>query len=227
LTLALTLTRRCGRRWCHCWSTRCCATFTRATTPGSRMSCSKSTRPIAPPCKRRHGEAVGEAPPRSTHFSLSGAVTTGRVRPSSGEGAAASGVWRAMRGETGVSTGRDIPLFTSPAACNLSNLVKSCNSGQCAVYIYRKSIPHHAPTPFPRTSPLPSHKPAINQKHGWTWTAGRSLFARFGTLEELRSPEPRETRVPRHVPCSPIVVCGTLCVFVCVCVCLCVFCTLE
>ena len=110
-----------------------------------------------------------------------------------------------------------------PAACNLSNLVKSCNSGQCAVYIYRKSIPHHAPTPFPRTSPLPSHKPAIHQKHGWTWTAGRSLFARFGTLEELRSPEPRETRVPRHVPCSPIVVCGTLCVFVCVCVCLCVF----
>ena len=184
------------------------------------MRCSKSTRPIAPPCKRRHGEAVGEAPPRSTHFSLSGPVTTGRVRPSSGEGAAASGVWRAMRGETGVSTGRDIPLFTSPAACNLSNLVKSCNSGQCAVYIYRKSIPHHAPTPFPRTSPLPSHKPAINQKHGWTWTAGRSLFARFGTLEELRRAQnpgrPGSPGMSHVLPSLCVVLCVCLCVFVCV-----------
>ena len=183
------------------------------------MPCSMSTRPIAPPCKRRHGEAVGEAPPRSTHFSLSGPVTTGRVRPSSGEGAAASGVWRAMRGETGVSTGRDIPLFTSPAACNLSNLVKSCNSGQCAVYIYRKSSP---PCTNPLSPHLPSHKPAITQKHGWTWTAGRSLFARFGTLEELRRAQnPGRPGSPgmSHVLPSAIVVCGTLCVFVCVCVC--------
>ena len=120
-------------------------------------------------------------------------------------------------------SGRDIPLFTSPAACNLSNLVKSCNSGQCAVYIYRKSIPHHAPTPFPRTSPLPSHKPAINQKHGWTWTAGRSLFARFGTLEELRRAQnpgrPGSPGMSHVLPSLCVVLCVCLCVFVCVCVC--------